>query len=37
MKRNNCSLSNLNAFVLYFSTKKKNGEKQERKTITCEL
>ena len=38
MKRNVCSLSNLikNAFVLYFSTKKRNGEGQEGKTIPCD-
>ena len=38
MKSNACFLSNLtnNTFVLYFYTKKKN-EKEQEKTISCEL
>ena len=38
MKKNVCSLSNLtrNTFVLYFSTKKRNENEQQGKTIPCE-
>ena len=38
MKKNGCSFSNLtrNTFVLYFSTKKKNGRESEEKCIPRE-